>query len=386
MPDVFANNRSILHAGDGLTQTAGPPDVCKTPTPGGPVPIPYPNIAMDSDLAKGTKKVKINGNPVATEASNLSTSTGDEAGSAGGGIVSNKTKGKLTWGSVSGDVIAEGNGVARFMDVNQFNGNVFNTILTAMGEVTEPGYGDDPIDGTHCSICGKKKKKHRLSSDRDLERKIIKLRDDLAAPGGGFQSALRASNGKVRSKDGFMIGVLICQCEKEIAYAGISGNNPSYFAQCKAAFEAACGKDFIPVVAPRTPPPLTGLSTTGPFRSMSETKWKDVQARIDTVRATHGGPPPFVCAGPKMVQKCLAEGHKPGKMVEMWLPNVKATVEIRHRTILVRTRIDGIADRTEMRTQPTTAFGGSQMVPSCTTCQVQMTVMLCRLGLPPCPA
>ena len=22
------------------------PDTCKTPTPGGPVPIPYPNIAM----------------------------------------------------------------------------------------------------------------------------------------------------------------------------------------------------------------------------------------------------------------------------------------------------------------------------------------------------
>jgi len=36
---VFANGRSIVHKGDGPTNTSAPPDVCKTPTPGGPVPI-----------------------------------------------------------------------------------------------------------------------------------------------------------------------------------------------------------------------------------------------------------------------------------------------------------------------------------------------------------
>jgi hypothetical protein len=92
--------------------------VCKTPSPGGPVPIPYPNVAMDGDLAKGAKN-----NPVALASSNLSTSTGDEAGTAGGGIISSKTKGKLTFGSSSLDVIVEGKGVVRFMDVTQHNGN-----------------------------------------------------------------------------------------------------------------------------------------------------------------------------------------------------------------------------------------------------------------------
>ncbi len=70
-----------------------PPDVCKTPTPGGPVPIPYPNIAMLSD-GKGCKKVKIQNKHVLRQGDKMSKSSGDNAGTAGGGVVSNKFKGK----------------------------------------------------------------------------------------------------------------------------------------------------------------------------------------------------------------------------------------------------------------------------------------------------
>ena len=47
--------------GGGQFATPGPLDICKTPTPGGPVPMPYPGLAM---LAQGkgktfSKKVKI---------------------------------------------------------------------------------------------------------------------------------------------------------------------------------------------------------------------------------------------------------------------------------------------------------------------------------------
>jgi len=38
------------------------PDVCKTPLPGGPVPIPYPNLAIASDFDQGTRKIKAGGN------------------------------------------------------------------------------------------------------------------------------------------------------------------------------------------------------------------------------------------------------------------------------------------------------------------------------------
>ena len=51
MATVFANGRSIVHKGDGQTNVGAIPDVCKTPSPGGPVPIPYVNTAMNSNLA-----------------------------------------------------------------------------------------------------------------------------------------------------------------------------------------------------------------------------------------------------------------------------------------------------------------------------------------------
>ena len=52
---VGVNNLSVVHAGSsGVTITF--PDVCQTPSPVGPIPIPYPNIAQASDTAKGAKK------------------------------------------------------------------------------------------------------------------------------------------------------------------------------------------------------------------------------------------------------------------------------------------------------------------------------------------
>jgi hypothetical protein len=138
MPTVFANGRSIIHKGDALVQTAIAPDVCKTPSPGGPIPIPYPNIALDSDLMDGAATVKINGTPTATKKSYLMISTGDEAGTAGGGILSNKIKGKMTWIDVSMDVKAEGAGVARFLDPTMHNGNTSNAPGLDKGGPTPP--------------------------------------------------------------------------------------------------------------------------------------------------------------------------------------------------------------------------------------------------------
>jgi Domain of unknown function (DUF4150) len=151
MTITYANGNTIVHAGDGLQFIAMAPDVCKTPSPGGPVPIPYPNIAMSSDLADGSKRVSVEGNPAALESSNLSTSSGDEAGTAGGGIMSSKTKGKLTWLLYSMDVKFEGKGVVRFLDSNMHNGNASNTGGNTRGKMTWPGKGGD----IKCDNCGK---------------------------------------------------------------------------------------------------------------------------------------------------------------------------------------------------------------------------------------
>jgi uncharacterized Zn-binding protein involved in type VI secretion len=112
---VIVNNRTVVHAGSSGVATAFP-DVCKTPSPAGPIPIPYPNIAMSSDTADGSSTVKMDGNPIMIQGSNFSTSTGDEAGSAGGGVASNTTKGKAEFIMYSFDVKVDGKSVPRLGD------------------------------------------------------------------------------------------------------------------------------------------------------------------------------------------------------------------------------------------------------------------------------
>lgn len=85
------------------------------------MPIPYPNIAKSSDTAKGSKSVKCDGNPICLKDSNFFISTGDEAGTAGGGVVSNKIKGKAEFVNFSFDVKFEGKGVARAFDLMLHN-------------------------------------------------------------------------------------------------------------------------------------------------------------------------------------------------------------------------------------------------------------------------
>ncbi len=89
------------------------PDVCKTPTPGGPVPIPYPNMAMLVQGKGGTfsSKVKISNIKVATVKSEIAMSTGDEPGTAGGGVISNRFKGPAKFKLGSSKVSAQGSKV-----------------------------------------------------------------------------------------------------------------------------------------------------------------------------------------------------------------------------------------------------------------------------------
>ena len=54
MAFVSITNQTLTSkAGNGMTIAF--PDVCKTPTPGGPVPIPYPNIQLQSNLQQANK-------------------------------------------------------------------------------------------------------------------------------------------------------------------------------------------------------------------------------------------------------------------------------------------------------------------------------------------
>ncbi|WP_437648522.1 PAAR-like domain-containing protein [Sorangium sp. So ce362] len=173
MSNVFANGRLVLHQGDGLTHIAAPPDVCKVPTPAGPVPTPFVNTAQDAMLAKGSKQTSIAGNPVALESSELSTSTGDEPGAAGG-VISSKIKGKLTWSGSSMDVKVEGKGVARFLDPALHNGNTFNTAFISNGS-TGLAYGDD----APCAVCGESIDNHRVHETSAVVETLLALFKEL---------------------------------------------------------------------------------------------------------------------------------------------------------------------------------------------------------------
>jgi hypothetical protein len=111
---VFANGRGISHKGSGGMSPIFP-DVCKTPTPGGPVPIPYPNVGKASDTSSGPTSVKTDGQMPMTQGSKYALSSGDEAGSVGG-VVSGKVKGACEFMSYSFDVKFEGKNACRLGD------------------------------------------------------------------------------------------------------------------------------------------------------------------------------------------------------------------------------------------------------------------------------
>jgi len=117
---VTVNMRTVVHASSqGITSAF--PDVCKTPTPGGPIPIPYPNISKSQDTSKGSSTVKMDGNPIMIKDSEFMMSTGDEAGSAGGNVMTNQIKGPAAFLMFSFDVKVDGKPVPRQLDIMMCN-------------------------------------------------------------------------------------------------------------------------------------------------------------------------------------------------------------------------------------------------------------------------
>jgi len=115
---VFVNNRAITHA-NGQAKSINFPCVGKTPGPPAPfVPVPYPNVSLGSDTANGSTKTTADGKPIALKnVSEFSKSTGNEAATAGGGIVTSKQKGKSSYFMYSMDVKIEGKEVPRALDI-----------------------------------------------------------------------------------------------------------------------------------------------------------------------------------------------------------------------------------------------------------------------------
>ena len=109
---------------------ANVPDVCKTPTPTGPVPIPYPNIAQNAMFIPSTiaKKVKIVGASAVIVGAKTGLSNGDEPGVLGG-VSSGSFIGEMECTKGSSKVRIEGKGAVRMGDSTKQNkGNTMGMI------------------------------------------------------------------------------------------------------------------------------------------------------------------------------------------------------------------------------------------------------------------
>ncbi|MDQ0322152.1 hypothetical protein QO002_004358 [Pararhizobium capsulatum DSM 1112] len=98
------------------------PDILKTPTPGGPVPMPYPNIAQLSAAKDTATNVNAGGKAVILKSSKIDNSSGGEPG-VGGGVTAppNHLK-ECTFDTSSQTVKANGKGIVRQFDTTKQNG------------------------------------------------------------------------------------------------------------------------------------------------------------------------------------------------------------------------------------------------------------------------
>ncbi|CAH2396626.1 DUF4150 domain-containing protein [Mesorhizobium escarrei] len=174
---VSVNNLGLTYKGTIGISMATIPDVCKTPSPGGPIPIPYPNIAQQSSLSDGTTTVFAKGKMIANKGSHYSRSNGDEAGTVGG-VKSNVNMKATDWITYSFDVKMDGKNACRHTDKKFHNDK--NTV--------DLGGNQDPrskTEGTELVIlcCGapkgksrKTKKKRKAYSDCELEEICAKIK------------------------------------------------------------------------------------------------------------------------------------------------------------------------------------------------------------------
>lgn len=175
---INGTSNSLVHKGSTGIVKSTVPDVCKTPSPGGPVPVPYPIIiSMSSDLKKGTKTVKVDGKKMAAiKGSEISRCSGDEPGTAGG-VKSSTNMKEATWLLYSFDVKLDGKNACRLSDKLMMNhGNT-----ACLGGVINP-----PVAG-EAEIYLECKENWNECQKKQMKAKAKAL-DSLAKERGGLQT------------------------------------------------------------------------------------------------------------------------------------------------------------------------------------------------------
>ena len=107
------------------TCTNSAPDVCKTPSNAGPVPIPYPNLGQCAAAVSTAVNVMFTQSPVIHKLSEIPLSSGDEAGTAGG-VKSSMNMNKITFTLGSSKILIEGQQCVYYSASSGQNGANFN--------------------------------------------------------------------------------------------------------------------------------------------------------------------------------------------------------------------------------------------------------------------
>lgn len=420
MTTVYANGRSILHKGHGKTHICAVPDVCKTPSPAGPVPIPYVNLAQDSDLTDGAKNTQIEGNPITLKSSKLSTSSGDEPGTAGG-VISSKNKGVLTWTLYSFDVQVEGQGVVRFTDAAMHNGNTFNTAFISQGG-TGFAYGDD----AKCPICGEGPEKHRVLetevADANASALIAKLMEKYRAQQAKIDEFMTLREKRITIEQNYNEKIKALtdqktplQAERTALIAG-DKTNPrlaevmkqlaaldaqigplraektakvaEVTAQMKAINDGLKGQNVLRMddksgtytqgymvgalvckCGAKKLAACSGDKTPGFESAVSDIGFTIVDVFAPSPRQSGAvaaaGRKKWDCAAPKLIQK--AEGHKAASISEKWFSPYGDTVTVKYMR----------AEVPDKFVLTTDTFSSGVTVPSCETCQQLLPEMMC---------
>lgn len=181
---VNGTSLSLVHKFSTGITTATIPDVCKTPSPGGPVPVPYPNIANSITLSNGTSTVKGDKAMAANKGSKFTLSNGDNAGVAGG-VKSSTFMKEATWILYSFDVKMDSKNTCRLTDKMFHNSeNAANLAGELQQALMDAGCTEEEANAICQALCESQAKydkgelKGPGKASADFEKRINKLKED----------------------------------------------------------------------------------------------------------------------------------------------------------------------------------------------------------------
>lgn len=397
MSVVVNSPKTPVTKGSNGIATATVPNVCKMPGPPAPfVPTPLPNIGRSSLSPKGySKKVKIEGNPIAIKGATFA-SQGDIASKGtGGGIVSSNTHGPTKFvGPGALDVKVEGKSVQLLSDPMLNNcgpsGNPPNS-ATLMGVIQMTGLVL-AVEAGECPVC---KKGH------DALEETEQSKADASALAGTFKGKLaplrvRDGNEWVPVKVTTMLGVVHCKCGKK--YADQSGvtlkefcwsadkngmkNAGSDISAKQDNWEAQ--NDVVEKIEERGEQLGAGarfartLAKAARLSELSNEMRRRDKKKRKPIDAAY---PPGSCAAQGALLLLVDDGALAKAMTEEYFstnPEATMPARIAHK---VKTSHEGPA--THVRSEPN-EFAVGDTVPPCASCVLILPMLLCTGGKTSC--